>query len=198
MSTTTPLRLSGLATIVGGALFTFAEFTEALLVPENLPLSKRFAAPSLPIIEAASWLASVMLLLGLTGLYVRQAQQVKRFGLVAFLLAFFGTALNVGSLWSGVLVLPPLAQTAPEFLDSLKTNPPALTGAGLLLSFYLFPAGWVLFGVASLIANSFPRWAILLVMVGLLGIPFIPTVASLVAGIGLVWLGYSLWSHQES
>ena len=197
MSSATLLRLSGLAAIVGGTLFALAEIAEAIISPENQPLTQRFAAPGLPVVEAAQWLASVLLLLGLTGLYVRQSQKAGSFGLVAFLAAFVGTALNVGSLWSGALLLPPLAQAAPAFLDSLTTNPPGALGIGLLISFFLFPLGWILFGVASLLAKVFSRWAVLLVMIGLLLVPFIPIAPAALVGAGLVWMGYAVWTTQD-
>jgi hypothetical protein len=197
MPSATLLRLSGLATIIGGVLFALAEIAESIFHPQNQPLSERFAAPSLQAIESASWLASVILLLGLIGLYVRQAQKAGLFGLIAFLVAFLGTALNVGSLWSGALLLPLLAEVAPDFLDSLMTDPPGALGIGLPISLYLFPVGWILFGVASLTARVFSWWAVLMVIVGLLLFPFVPVAPGALVGAGLIWMGYAVWRTRE-
>jgi hypothetical protein len=53
---------------------------------------------------------------------------------------------------------------APEFLE--EEEPPGLLGTGFFLSFGLAGVGWLLFGIASLRALVYSRWAAILLMIG--------------------------------
>lgn len=188
------LRLTGLAVMVAGVLFAVTEGIESLLFPLDQALSERFVHPGLLVIEAVSWLYSALLLIGLIGLYIRQAERAGVFGFITFLLTFLGVALNVGSLWSAVMIFPQLAMVAPEFLDQLQTNPPRIAGIVIMLSLFLSGAGWVLFGLASVRANVLPRTAAALVTIGYVAILFVPVIPANLVGVGLVWMGHSLWT----
>ncbi len=58
----------------------------------------------------------------------------------------------------------------------------------------LFPLGWIVFSVASWRAKVYSRGASVLVIVGVLLIPFLPIVANLLLGAGWGWMGYSIWA----
>ena len=73
-----------------------------------------------------------------------------------------GTTLAAGALWSQVFVVPRLAEAAPEVADEGAGS----VLAGFLLSFLLFGVGWAVFGAATLRARVFPRWAVVLLIVG--------------------------------
>jgi hypothetical protein len=202
MSTINLIRWSGLAAVAGGAIIAVMAFVIAIAnasAGEEEPFSVVAMTSAWQIGMPFMLLAMILILLGLVGLYGRQAEQAGSFGLVAFLFAFVGTALAVGLMWVFAFVLPALAEGAPAFLDD---EPPGALGVAFFVSFILFALGWLLFGVASLRARVFPRWAGVLLIVGaILGfavdlLPFelpIP-LDLLVLGAGLIWMGYALWS----
>ncbi len=87
--TQTFVRLSGLAAVVGGALYALFMFFH----PANDPTGM---TTSLWTPVHVAWLVSVLLiLLGLVGLYVEHAGQMGPLGLAAFVVTFFGNALLV-------------------------------------------------------------------------------------------------------
>ncbi len=135
----------------------------------------------------------MLLLLGLVGLYLRQSGPSGTLGLVAFLVAFFGTALAGGATWADLFVAPFLAVEAPRVLDA---GPTGMLALGFALTFVVFlPLGWLLFGVASFRARIYPRAAAILLMVGAVigGLP-IP-LTEIVLYVGVVWLGFVLFAE---
>ena len=131
----------------------------------------------------------VFVLLGLVGLYLRQAKSAGRFGVVAFLIALAGTGLMIASDWSEVFTAPILSEVAP---DLVETNMPTLIIIGFVLNFVTEILGWLLFGIATFRARVLPRPAALLVIAGLF-IPFIgPSWSYVVWNGAIVWLGVAV------
>ena len=63
---------------------------------------------------------------------------------------------------------------------------------GFLLSFFLFGAGWLVFGVAMLRTAVFPRWAVILLIVGaVISILPLPSRA-LILEVAAACLGFTL------
>ena len=194
MKPTTLMRLSGLATIIGGVGFAVGEILIAIFFPESLPFSQRFAGLGLSILEALELPTLIMLLLGLVGLYLHQHKASGRLAFIAFLLAFLGTAWSVGEGWTSAFLFSGLSNAVPQFLDSLIIAPPMMAAVGVGLGFVLFPLGWIMFSVAAWRAKVYSRWASVLVIVGVLLIPFLPIVANILLGAGWGWMGYSIWA----
>lgn len=193
------LPLTGIALMIGGVLFALAEAAESLFFPfGSQPLSVRFVTPAAQAIELVSWLYTAFFLLGLFGLYLYQLEKIGPLGLITFLITYLGLLLGIGSLWSAVFLWPEVAARIPEWTDTLATNPPPLLGTGVLLSGFLAGIGWVLFGLASLIAKMLPRTALIMMITGMLLLPFIPAVPALLAGAGFVWLGYFLRQRADA
>jgi len=105
-------------------------------------------------------ISTALLLLGLVGLYISQSEAVGVLGFVRFLVAFLGTVLLAGALWFELFITPSLAAEAPELLAAELGLP------GFILMVLLGAVGWVLFGVATLRAGVYPRWAAILLIVG--------------------------------
>ena len=82
---------------------------------------------------------------------------------MAFLVAFLGMALVVGSYWAQEFVAPAAAQAAPEFLDSEELG---WLNFGFALTFGLLSLGWLLLGLAALRARIYPRVAAILLIIG--------------------------------
>ena len=121
-------------------------------------------------------------------LFVRQAEAFGALGLTGFVLALLGTTLAAGASWSQVFVVPLLAGVAPAVADQGAGS----VLAGFVLSFLLFGVGWILFGVATLRTQMFPRWAVILLIVGaVISILPLPSRA-LVVQIAVGYLGFTL------
>jgi len=132
-------------------------------------------------------LGALLLLLGLVGLYLRQADPAGMLGLIGFLTAFLGTALLVGAVWFELFITPPLAAQAPELSEA------ELGLAGFILSFLLAGIGWLVFGVATLRARVYPRAAAGLLIAGAV-FSFAPIpLAGIVLSIAVGWLGFMLF-----
>jgi uncharacterized membrane protein len=211
MTPQTLLRWSGLAAIVAGVLEALFAVLDFLLFPPSqsfiptsaMSFSQQAATNAWLIEQVVNWVAKVFLLWALVGLYSRQAKEAGALGFIAFLLAFVGVALVFGTIWGFFILAPGLARAAPAFLDSPVTQFSLLPGlVGVILPFALALVGILLFGLASLRAKVFPRWAAVLLIVapllqvvkGFIGLPF---VADLAFGAGLVWMGYTLWSEKR-
>ena len=192
MKIATLLYLSGLATIIGGVGFAVGEILIAIFFPESLPFSQRFAGLGLSIIEALEIPALILLLLGTIGLYIHQQEASGIFGFIGFLLAFIGIAWSIGEGWTSAFLFSGLGSAVPQFLDSLVTNPPIMAAIGVGLGLILFPLGWILWCAAALRAKVYSRWASILVIIGVLLIPFLPIVANIALGTGWGWMGYGL------
>jgi len=189
------LRWSGLAALVGGVLFVVLGILEFFFFGGQ-PDSAVVASSAWLIVEVVYILAATLLILGLVGLYLPQAEQGGKLGLIAFLVALTGTVLLAGADWSAAFFGSWVAEAAPELLEA---EPAGTMAAGIILSLALFALGWFLFGLASLRAGVLPRGSALLLMVGavlalvlaFLELPF----EAVVLGTAAAWMGYALWSH---
>src|SRR3712207_6283931 len=149
MSTSNLLRISGLALMLAAAMFVVAEmlaFSIFLREGDGYDL-RSFATSNTFILQSLlTLLAGTLLLGGLVGLYVRQSEAAGKLGLIAFLLAFLGTALVTGGFYVNTVVTPMVAMEVPAFLD----NP--LSGflqVWLPVSFGILTLSWLLLGVSS-------------------------------------------------
>lgn len=189
MSSSNLIRWGGLAAVLGGALIVISDLTLALTVGS----SDTYMGTTTEQVAAVSFLAGkVLILIGLIGLYLRQAEGAGRFGLVAFLMALIGTALMVSSDWSEVFIVPILMKEAPALIN----EPPGLLMAGFLLNYGLETLGWLLFGVATFRGRVFPRPAAALLTIGVL-LPVVgPSWSFVVWNAAVIWLGLVIWQEK--
>jgi hypothetical protein len=194
MSTSNLIRWSGLSAMVGGLLLIVVDIAEFLLYGDQ-PESVTATTNAWLILSILALVGVVLILLGLLGFYASQAERAGTLGLVAFLVAFIGTAMLFGFAWAGTFVVPDLAQAVPEFLN---TSGAGMLMLGVMFTFVLFVLGWLLFALASLQTRVLPRGAAVLLMVGamlslilsFLELPFF----IVVFGAAQAWFGYALWS----
>jgi hypothetical protein len=194
MSSSNLIRWSGLAALVGGALFIILDILESLLFGSQSYAQAAATGPWI-VVQGLYLFSAVLLAFGLLGLYVIQAKQASTLGLVAFVVAFIGLVMTAGAVWSEAFFGGWLAGEAPQLLES---DPTGALAIGLILTFLLFGLGWLLFGLASLRAGVIPRGSAVLLAIGavlypVLGALSIP-LAGLVFGAAVVWMGYWLWS----
>jgi hypothetical protein len=198
MSSSNLIRWSGLAALVGGALFVILNIVEAIAFG-NQPHTEIATTGAWLIVQLAYIIMVALVTIGLVGLYVRQAKEAGSLGLIAFLIAFLGSILAAGSIWSEAFFGSWLAEAAPELLTA---EPSGVLIFGVFLSYLLFALGMLLFGLASLRARVLPSTAAVLLMIGsllfvllfLLQLPF----AGVVFGAAMAWLGFAIWSSPPS
>ncbi len=187
------IRWSGLAAILGGTLLLISDLLSLTVFSGDLT---EIATTDAYLADGGTrLLAGVLLLLGLVGLYARQSEASGVLGLGAFLIAFAGTTLILGTWWTNTFVAPSLATEAPAFLEA---GPTGVLGVGFTLSFALGALGWLLFGLVSLRARVYPRAAVVVLMVGAV-LAFAPLpISGVVLQVAIAWLGLVLFSQREA
>jgi hypothetical protein len=162
--TQSPLaRLAGPIALSAGALICLAQvgmFATLDTYDRRMALANPWFVGSMVVFFAALSL----LLLALVATYEAQAHRAGRFGLVAFGAAFAGTIFLAGNHWFDTFAGPWIADTAPELLSTPVDHPLLTTAA--VLSYALFAAGWVFYGVASMRAHVYPMAISVAVVVG--------------------------------
>jgi hypothetical protein len=198
MSPSTLLRISGLALVLAAAMFVVAEmlaFSIFLREADGYDL-RSFATSNTFILQSLlTLLAGTLLLGGLVGLYVRQSEAAGKLGLMAFLLAFLGTALVTGDFYVNTVVTPMVAMEVPAFLD----NP--LSGflqVWLPVSFGILTLSWLLLGVSIVRTRVYPRGASWLLLIGaVVALAPLP-LDNLPFDVALAWLGFALLKERET
>lgn len=186
MSSSMLYRLSGGTLLVGGLLLLGSTLLSAFLYPGE-PTPQQVLSSFWPLMAFLFLAGTLLISLGLPGLYLRQTEHAGRLGFASFALLWLGMLLGgVGFGLVQVTLFPSLAQSAPKLL-----------GAGAPVAAFLFlvaiPAlllavGSILLGIASMRARIFPRWAgMLLLVTGIMMLVNIPL--SSLAGdlIRLIW-----------
>jgi len=189
------LLSSGVSYAVGALLHPVSEGLSAVTSPAWVPSHLIY------------WLGVNLLLLGMIGLYGRLAGATGLLGLLGFVLAFVGTVLVASILLYVTTVLPLIASEAPAIFER-ASEPPVFLQAVLALGFGL---GWVLLGLATARTQGFPRWSGWLLMIGVLLFvaseagPFetelahlLGTVGDLLFAVGLLAIGFRLWSEGRT
>jgi hypothetical protein len=161
------------------------------------------------IIHALAIAMSLFALPGITAIYVRQARAAGWLGLISYLLFSFWFVLVLPFNFIEVFLLPPLAATAPTFVEGfLAVVSRSTVDASLSLvesvwslADIAFLLGGLTFGIASLRARVLSRWGAGVLTFGFAAVPVFgllpPEVGSFVAvpiGLGLAWLGLSVWT----
>jgi hypothetical protein len=200
------IRWAGLSAMVAGILYVVV----GIFHQPNIPSS----------VTTTQWaivhvLASAMCffgILGMAGLYTRQAEKAGWLGMTGFVLLSLWFAFILGFSFVETVILPPLATTAPTFVEGflgMFTKSASEVSLGVLPTIWLLTGplyilGGLLFGIATFRAGILPRWAGGLLAIGtalapvadLLPLEQQPKVA-LPVGIALAWLGYALWSERR-
>ena len=205
MSSRTLYRWSGIILLVGSLLGVIGSILDTVLYPGHNETAQQILSTPW-IIDASLFLAwSLLLAMGLPGLYLRQATRAGALGFVGFVLLSLGVLLGgVAFATVQVLIFPYLAQAAPKLLPSAGTGPIAgflllILGPGLLLA-----VGNILLGIATMRSRVFPRWTgILLIFAGVLfllsvaPIPFIDLASNVAFFVAFAWCGYLLMTREQ-
>lgn len=184
MARTTLIRLGALSCVAAAllALAALAGFV-AVVGSDQIADAARSAAFYIPATAAFS--SAALLGLGLVGLYLHQEERFGALGAVGFAIALLGTIAAAGGQWTYVFVVPHFAPVVPEMINESTGS----VLAGFVLSYAVLSLGWILFGLATLRAGIFPRWAALFVVAGA-AIAFLPLPSrTLVLAVAVAVLG---------
>ena len=200
------IRWAGLSALVAGICFVVL----GLLHPPNVLSS--VPTTQWAVVHVLALAMSLFGLLGMMGLYARQVKEAGWLGLAGFLLLSLWLVLILPFTFFEVFFLPLLATEAPTFGEGFLG---IFTGAASEINFGVLPALWQLsnvlillgglvFGIATFRAGILSRWAAGLLAVGCVLSPAAallpPEIQPLVTvpiGVGLAWLGYSLFSERR-
>jgi hypothetical protein len=200
------LRWSGLALVAGGLLLAVAT---ALHPSRETTATILQAEVRLVAAHVLFTLSSLLVLLGLPGLYAAESVRMGRLGLAGFLLSFMGTILIAVSGNFG-FIAPVLAAESPATIDAISVYQPVVALNGV--AFGGFVVGFVLFGMVMVKTATLSRASGLLVAVGApsqvfgfalaqfvsLALWIIAILGSVALGAGLALPGYQLWQRPAS
>ena len=200
------IRWAGLAAILGGTSYVVV----GLLHPPNTVSS--VTTPQWAIVHAAAMAMCFFGLLGITGIYARQAKQTGWLGLAGYILLSLWLVVIAGFTFVEVLILPSLATASPAFVEGwlgMFNGSAGTMDLGALpmvwtLTAPIYMLGGLLFGIATLRAGILSRIPAGLLAIGtmlapvaaLLPLEIQPKMA-IPVGLALAWLGYSLWSERR-
>jgi hypothetical protein len=205
MATRTLIRWSGLALMLAGVI----QASTAFLHPDYTAPGAVFS-PLWGLVGLAAAFSYLLMVFGLIGLHLRQAERAGGLGLIGFILALLDTALLVGIHIDKTFFLPYVIQQTPalQTMGDFIAGPPAVLKGYppiIVLSLVLYLVGYILTGLAIMRADVLPRWAGLLLVIGtamslgMLMRLFIVDVAGVVLfGIAIAWLGFGLWSEKSA
>jgi hypothetical protein len=200
------IRWSGLAAMIAGAIFICIQPIHPADVLSSVTTNMWTVIISLKLAMCLLFLA------GITGLYVRQADKAGWLGLAGFLLLGLSWWLQASFVFAELFVLPSLATSAPQFVESflgIVNGSPGDMSIGALPAVYgvvaiLYLLGGLVFGVATLRARVLPRWPAGLMVVAAAITPAaallpheLQRFAAVPMGIALVWLGYVLFRQRQ-
>lgn len=200
MSVSKLIRWGGLVVFLGAVLWAIQKVGWTLLIGDQDPLT--YPQPTATILWVLGLIAALLILLGLPALYAHQARQAERMGLIAFVVVFLGMALVTSNGYFGTFIQPGLVDLISLAEGAgVTVQEPVAAGVGFMTTLGLYVLGWLLFGLASLRARVLPRWAVVLVLVGIVfGFLFMASGISLLAlpitEIGIAGLGYALWHRK--
>lgn len=186
MSASSLVRWGGLAALVSGVASVIGDLLRLFVDVES---AESATTATYTFVFLMYLLGAVLLLIGLVGLYASQSEEVGVLGLVGFLVAFLGTVLLAGTLWFELFITPALAVEDAGLAEA------ELGLAGFILAFLLVVLGWLLFGVATLRARVYPRWAAVLLVVGVV-VSFFPIpLSGVVFSVAVAWMGFVLFTR---
>jgi hypothetical protein len=199
-----PVRWSGLALILTGPLIVVG----AVLHPNILQTDVADAilhTPTWALIHLLAVAAMLLTLVGVIGLYARQADRMGALGLAGLLVAVPGI-LAVACAGYAEALFPVVASHDPKLLalDGPVFHSGILWATEGIAAGY--PIGLFLLALATLRARVLPRGAAIAVLVGAptfavfagLFVPVLNVASTTLFAVGCAWLGYAIWSSPRA
>ena len=184
MSTSRIFRLSALAAIASGICIIIGKVLALLPDPQAG--------------EIFDFFSPLFGLFAIIGIHLWQQKKSGAFGWVAFIVVFIGLTLVASLDYFGAFIRPYIPA---NIMDQIMAGP---TGTVAIISGLTFLVGEVLFAISVFRAANFSKIATLLFMVGFIPVPLVDVfpfsivaIGSVLAGIGIIWWGISLWSFSS-
>jgi hypothetical protein len=206
ITTSSLMSGAGVAAMVAGLIFAVVGLIHPPQIVSSVTTSRWTIVHLLTIVMA------FFCLLGIAGIYARQVEKAGWMGLAGYLLLSLWFVVVTGFTFFEALILPLLASDSPKFAESflgIFTGSVGETSVGALATLWtlvgvVYILGSLLFGIATFRAGILSRWAAALLGLGAASSPafallpqsFAP-LAAVPVGLGLAWLGYSLWSERR-
>ena len=208
MKTTTSdlMRWAGLSAMLAGVCYVIV----GIFHPANVPSS--VTTTPWVIVHIFACAMSFFGLLGLPGLYARQAEKSGWLGLVGYILLSLWLVVIMGFSFVEAFILPHVATALPAFVQAwmgMFNGPAGKFDLGVLPTIWtltgpVYILGGLLFGIATFRAGILPRWAgallalstVLAPIAGLLPNASQPKIA-IPMGLALAWLGYALFAERR-
>ena len=202
------IRWAGFSAMAAGILFVVIQ----PLHPSDTLTS--VTTSTWTVIHSLTIAMSVLGLVGVSGIYARQAEEVGWLGLAGYIAVSMFLLITLAWTFAEAFISPVLATEAPTFVEGflgIVSGHPSEISLGALPTLYLSAGAFVLlgcllFGIATLRAGILSRWAAGLFAFGgpasAVLVSFLPheyeRIAAVPIGVGLAWLGYSLWSERHA
>lgn len=205
MSSSTSYRLSGIALLSGSILSVVYYVTQAFSSDTDV---KALTSSLFLISSIIGFIGGLLVLLGLPGVYTRQAKQAGILGLLGFLsLAYVTLMQGVLIPFTSITIQSFLAGSTNPAIQALATSAPPAMDPFFFLSLVAQILGSLLFVLATLRARIFPRWPSWLLIATLVAgflsfLPFFPhalgNLAPVLAYIALAGFGSFLLASGRS
>lgn len=194
---------SAVCAITAGLLFILVQ----LIHPTEDAAS--VASSSWAVTHGLTLAMAVLALIGVTGMYLQQAQRAGLLGLTGY--GLFAVCFLIIACYTFVeaFVLPTLTDTVPQYVNDVVALPAGGTVLGnvgalqavVLVSALTYLFGGLVFGLSSFKARVLSRPAALLLIAGTVSTVLVPALPHAAArltavpvGLALAWLGASLWA----
>lgn len=207
MTSANIIRLAGLSALIGGLCYVLV----GVFHPANVPAS--VTTTRWETVHVIACAMSFFGLLGLAGIYARQAVKSGWLGLIGFVLLSFWFVLIMGFSFVEAFILPHPGTVTPAFIVGwmgMFNGDPSPVNLGVLptlwtLSGPVYILGGLLFGIATYRARILPRGAAVLLALGTVLAPVAkafslsarPKIA-IPVGLALAWLGYALMTERRT
>ena len=200
------VRWAGLSALIAGLCYMIV----GIFHPANIPAS--VTSTRWVIVHIFACAMCLFGLLGMPGLYFRQAEKTGWLGLVGYILLSLWFVVVMGFSFVEAFILPHVATALPAFVVAwmgMFNAPAGQFDLGVLpllwtLSGPVYILGGLLFGIATFRAGILPRWAGALLALSTVLAPIaalLPNASqpktAIPMGLALAWLGYSLWSERR-
>ncbi len=206
ITTTSLSRAAGAAAVTAGLLFVAVQVKHPAITVDFVQGTQWTVRQGMKVAMA------VLALAGIAGMYLGQVRRAGVLGLVGWLLLSLGYLMMLNVEMIGLVVVPTIAQSSPEYVGgviAVATNSSSGVDLGLFSTLNLAVAvgyllGGLLFGVALFRAGVLARWASALLAVAAVAtmlIPVLPMVNqrlfAVPNGIAMIGLGVSLWRGRR-
>ena len=198
----TLFRAAGVAAIAAGAIFIGVQINHPYLDAASVTTTEVVVRDSLKV------LMTVLALVGITGMYLRQVREVGLTGLIGYLLLSLCYVVIMCTSFVAAYVLPTIAGTDTSYVNDVTAAATNRGGAGdiglleqaIQLQGVGYLLGGLVFGIALYRAHVLSRWASALLAVGgvvSIALSLMPDAfyrfLAFPNGIAMIGLGWSLW-----